>query len=722
MTTHPVPVRPWLDRDSELRLLLIEDSSSDSDLIRAVLEDELPQASIAVATNLEDALLRLGEERFHATLADLSLPDADGLAVVRAVRSAHPDTALLVLTGRADGVLDLWSLAEGAQDYLVKGRVDGPRLATALLHALQRQRSEAEGRHYLQLANGLLDAIEAPTCAVGADSRIVAVNEAWRSYTLVNGGKPEASQEGNSYLSVCDQVGTYDADANSAGIVLGGLRDVLAGKRERFQYEYPCHTPLAQCWFSVRIKAAQIGGAEGAVISHVDVTAMHLVQERLAHQTLHDDLTGLPNRLLLTDRLNQALAECNRRGGEVGVAFIDLDHFKRINDSLGHRAGDELLVRVARRFGQQIRDSDTVARYSGDEFVVVWRNLGAIEEAEVLSERLAECLREPFTLEGTTVHISASIGVVVGRPPRSAENLLLSADAAMYDAKRKGRGCVRVYTDELQQGAHERLTTEVALDAALAREELVLHYQPVIDLQTGQPVAIEALARWQHPTRGLLGPGHFIPVAEASGVIVSLDRWALRQACRDTVSLGGPSADLAVAVNLSVRQLTQPDVVQNVRETLRVTGLPPHRLMLEITESAMVEDEEAAAATLAGLADLGVGIAIDDFGTGYSSLLYLRRYPITAIKIDRVFVSGIQATTDDAAICASVVSLAHAVGAKSIAEGVETLEQYRALRACGCGQAQGFLWSPAVPIADLPAVLDACRHSPVPASRAPAAA
>jgi diguanylate cyclase (GGDEF)-like protein len=704
VTADYVLTKPWLDRDSELRLLLIEDSSSDSDLIRALLEDELPRARIDVAPSLEDALVRLKEERFDVTLADLSLPDADGLFVVRAVRSAHPETALLVLTGRADGELDLWSLAEGAQDYLVKGRDDGPRLATALLHALQRQRSEAEGRQYLELANGLLDAIEAPTCAVDADSRIVAVNQAWRSYTL------EASKEGTSYLSLGNQVGTYDS--NSANVVVGGLQDVLIGRRERFQYEYPCPTPDGQHWFSVRVKAAQIGGTKGAVISHVDVTEMHKVQQRLAHQALHDDLTGLPNRLLLTDRLNQALAECNRGGCDVGVAFVDLDHFKRINDSLGHQAGDELLARVARRFRQQIRDSDTVGRYSGDEFVVVWRSLSSAGEAAVLSERLAECLRKPFTLDGTTVNIAASIGVVAGRPPQSAESLLQAADAAMYDAKRRGRGSVRLYTDELRQGAHDQLAIEVALDAALERDELVLHYQPVINLQTGKPVAIEALARWQHPTRGLLGPDQFIPVAEASGLIVSLDRWALRQACKDTVSLGGVSADLLVEVNISVRQLTQPDVVQNVRDSLLASGLPPERLMLEITESAMMDDEESAAASLTGLADLGVGIAIDDFGTGYSSLLYLRRYPISAIKIDRVFVSGIRAASDDAAICSSVVSLAHAVGAKSIAEGVETIEQFTSLRDCGCGQAQGFLWSPAVPIGDLPAVLAACRDMP----------
>jgi diguanylate cyclase (GGDEF)-like protein len=708
--------RPALDRESHLNLLLIEDSSSDSELIRALLEEELPQAKVDVAWNLEDALVRLSRGRYDATLADLSLPDAEGVAVVRAVRSAHPDTALLVLTGRADGELDLWSLAEGAQDYLVKGADDGPRLATALLHALQRQRAEQEAHQYLQLARGLLDALEAPTCMVDADSSIVAVNEAWRVFTLSNGGDPEACGEGNSYLSACAGV-TLDTDPTdiaSATEVATALRSVLTGALSRFQYEYSCHAPDQERWFSVRIAHAEIDGAHGAVISHVDVTAMHQVQLALSHQALHDDLTGLPNRLLLLDRLNQALSDCERRGCEVAVVFIDLDHFKRINDSLGHHTGDDLLVQVAHRLGQHMRGADTLSRYSGDEFVVVCRDLASVAEATILSQRFADVMKEPFLLGTTSVNISASLGLAVGRSQQSAENLLLAADAAMYDAKRRGRGRVRVFSDELRRGAEERMVTEVGLRGALTRGELVLHYQPVIDLETGRATAVEALVRWQHPERGLVGPDDFIPVAEASGLVVSLDRWVLAQACSDATAFEGAAAGLDVAVNLSVRQLTQPDVVSHVQEAIATSGLPPERLVLEVTESAVMEDEDAAALALLRLSHLGVRIAIDDFGTGYSSLLYLRRYPVSTLKLDRAFVSGISVSRDDEAICSSVVSLAHAVGATSIAEGVETTEQYAALRDFGCQQAQGFLWSPAVPVAELADVLLACRDVRIP--------
>jgi diguanylate cyclase (GGDEF)-like protein len=397
----------------------------------------------------------------------------------------------------------------------------------------------------------------------------------------------------------------------------------------------------------------------------------------------------------------------------VGVAFLDLDHFKRINDSLGHAAGDTLLLQVDARLTGIMREGDTLSRYSGDEFVIVWRDLANAENLVMLGARLSEVLASPFDLGDTSVNLSASVGVAA-RDAASADELLMEADAAMYDAKRHGGARLRVFTGELRQGVEDLMKTEVALRRALNRSELVLHYQPVIDLDSALPVAVEALARWQHPERGLLAPGHFIPVAESSGLIVPLGRWAVDQACRDAAAFTGAAKALDVAVNLSVRQLTQPDVVEHVHRALQRSGLDPKRLMLEVTESVFMQDADAAAVALNGLAQLGVRIAIDDFGTGYSSLLYLRRYPISALKLDRAFVSGIGLSLNDEAICRSVVSLAHAVGATSIGEGVETVEQFAALRRLGCQQAQGFLWSPAVSVDDLPDVLAACAQLGLP--------
>ncbi|MDX6218897.1 MAG: hypothetical protein QOJ48_578 [Frankiales bacterium] len=704
-----------LGHDSDLHLLVIEDSTSDSEFVLALLEDELPHAVVEVAANLHAALDRLQSSPFDLVLADLSLPDADGLAVVHAVRATYPETALLVLTGRGDGQLALWALAEGAQDYLVKGEHDGPRLATALLHALQRQRSERQARGYLQLARGLLDALEAPTCAMGPDGVIVAANTAWQEFTAGPEGSPNEWGVGANYLHNCDSLVATGSDFAVAGLAgAEGLRRVLSGGIERHEHEYARPGSPEGRWLSVRVTPAQIGDGRGAVISHVDVTDMHRVQMALTHQALHDSLTGLPNRVLLIDRLEQACADARRHGRQVGVAFLDLDHFKRVNDSLGHASGDALLLQVAGRLTGTMREGDTLARYSGDEFVIVWRDLAEVENMSRLTARLFEVLADPFDLGNTSVNLSASVGVAAGGVVESADELLMAADAAMYDAKRQGGGRLRMFSSELRQDVVDLMTTEVDLRAALTRSELVLHYQPVIDLNTGQPVSVEALARWQHPQRGLLGPLDFIPVAESSGLIVPLGQWVVEQACQDAAAFSGAAQGLDVAVNLSVRQLTQPGIVDHVRRALEQSGLAPSRLMLELTESVFMHDVEAATTTLNALSQLGLRIAIDDFGTGYSSLLYLRRYPIRALKLDRAFVSAIGLSLNDEAICKSVVGLAHAIGATSIGEGIETVEQFAALRALGCNQGQGFLWSRGVPVHELLAALDKCADIATP--------
>ena len=709
------PAQP-LGHDSDLHLLVIEDSTSDSEFVLTLLEDELPHAVVEVAANLHDALDRLERSPFDLVLADLSLPDADGLAVVHAVRAKYADTALLVLTGRGDGEFALWALAEGAQDYLVKGEHDGPRLATALLHALQRQRSEQQARRYLQLAKGLLDALEAPTCAVGPDGGIVAANTAWQEFTVGLDSTVNKWGVGANYLRNCDSLAEDGLDFAVAGLFgAEGLRHVLAGGVERHQHEYALPGEPEDRWLSVRVTTAQIGDGRGAVISHVDVTDMHRVQMALTHQALHDALTGLPNRVLLSDRLEQACADARRHSRAVGVAFLDLDHFKRVNDSLGHGSGDALLLQVAHRLTGVMREGDTLARYSGDEFVIVWRDLADTEIVSSLAGRLFEILAEPFDLGDTSVNLSASVGVAVGGVAGSADELLMAADAAMYDAKRQGGARLRIFTPELRKEVVDLMTTEVDLRAALTRSELVLHYQPVIDLTTDKPIAVEALARWQHPQRGLLAPSHFIPVAESSGLIVPLGRWVIEQACRDAAAFTGAARDVDVAVNVSVRQLSQPDIVEHVRGALERSGLEPSRLMLEVTESVFMHDVAAAEATLNELAQIGVRIAIDDFGTGYSSLLYLRRYPISALKLDRAFVSGIGLSPHDEAICNSVVGLAHAIGATSIGEGIETVEQFATLRALGCQQGQGFLWSRGVPAEELPGVLVKCADMILPA-------
>ena len=557
-------------------------------------------------------------------------------------------------------------------------------------------------------AQDVLDALSAATCAVRPDGVIVAVNDAWRAFADDNGGDAAACGVGVDYLAACEAVAARDAP--DAADVARGLRAVLTGAAATYRRTYAGHGPDVERWFTVRIAPLPTISGRGALVTHTDVTELHRTERALTHQAQHDGLTGLANRDLFGERLVEALAHGRHNATQVAVAFLDLDHFKRVNDSFGHANGDVLLVDVAARLRGAVREGDTLARYSGDEFVAVWRDLTSPEAVGPLGERLAQALDAPFEISGGSVRVGASIGIALAQPGQSAEEVLVAADAAMYDAKRRGRGRVRVFTSELRFGVQERMATELDLRAALGRSELVLHYQPVVDLQTGLPVAVEALARWQHPVRGLLEPDQFIPVAEDTGLIVPLGQWALRQACQDAADASGPLAGLDVAVNLSAQQLGDPDIVAHVRRSLAVNRLDPRRLLLEVTESAVVEDEQAAALALEELVALGVRVAVEDFGTGRSSLLYLRRYPISTVKIDRAFVAGIERSWDDEAICASVVSLSQAVGATCVAEGVETVEQYATLRAYGCHQGQGLLWSRAVPLGELADALSSCAR------------
>ena len=436
--------------------------------------------------------------------------------------------------------------------------------------------------------------------------------------------------------------------------------------------------------------------------------ALERARTALSHQALHDPLTGLPNRVRLDEHLTEALTASGTTGAGVAVCFLGLDQFKRVNDSLGHATGDRLLQAVAERLRALLGAGDLLGRFSGDEFVVARAGIRD-DDAEHLSALLTGAFDRPFDVDGTPVSVTASIGVAVGRPPQTSDSLLQAADAAMQDAKSRGCGRTRVFTPELRSGAAARMRTEVALRQALERDELVLHYQPVVDLAKGRVVGVEALVRWQHPDEGLLMPDAFIPVAEASGLVVPLGAWVLQEATRQAVAWDRQGRRLDMAVNLSVHQVSSNDIVDTVQAALVAAGLPAERLLVEVTESAVMDDAEAAVIALGRIAALGAAVAIDDFGTGYSSLLYLKRYPISALKIDRSFVSGLGQETDDHAIVASLVSLARAVGAVCIAEGIETDTQHERLVALGCQLAQGYLFSRPVPASELVAAVDACE-------------
>jgi diguanylate cyclase (GGDEF)-like protein/PAS domain S-box-containing protein len=424
---------------------------------------------------------------------------------------------------------------------------------------------------------------------------------------------------------------------------------------------------------------------------------------RISHGAHHDPLTGLANRALLVDRLQHALARSARSGTTVAVLFADLDRFKVVNDSLGHAAGDALLVEVAVRLQATLRLEDTVARFGGDEFVMVCSDLGGPQEAEVIAARVVAALSRPHELDGREVIAPPSIGIALASGAGvDAEDLIADADLAMYQAKSAGRGCWALFSPALR-GDTERVELEADLRHAVERGELVLHYQPVVDLRSGRIVGAEALVRWQHPERGLLAPDAFLPLAEDSGLIVPVSRWVIAEACRQAAGWVRADRGFRISVNVSARLLT-PAFGELVQRTLAEAALAPSSLVIEVTETSLVQDAERAVSVLAELRRGGVRISVDDFGTGYSSLAYLKRLPVDCLKVDRSFVRELGPAAEDSAIVAAVVALARTVGLEVVAEGVETAEQLACLRALSCQGAQGYLFSrplPAPAFADL---------------------
>jgi len=438
------------------------------------------------------------------------------------------------------------------------------------------------------------------------------------------------------------------------------------------------------------------GNTVGRVWSFRDITERKRLESELSHQAFHDSLTGLANQALFRDRVDHALARATRGDEHVAVLFVDLDDFKTVNDSLGHTAGDALLVAVADRLRGCLRASDSAARLGGDEFAVLLEDVGPDREAEDVADRLIASLQQPFTISRQEVFASASIGIAFGSPATNCDHLLRNADLAMYTAKRLGKNRSQTYLAEMHSAAVDRLEIETALRRGLDRGELTLAFQPMIELASGRIMGVEALVRWRHPERGILQPSEFVTLAEEAGLIGELGRQVLATACGQIRrwQIDHPAhAELTLSVNVSTRQLQDDEFVDYVSAELARSGLPPSSLVLEITESAMMQDTEASIRRLDALKATGVKLAIDDFGTGYSSLSYLQRFPVDILKIDRAFVAAIGTATEEVPLVPAIVSLARALHLQAVAEGVETAVQVDALVALGCDYAQGFFFS-----------------------------
>jgi diguanylate cyclase (GGDEF)-like protein len=446
----------------------------------------------------------------------------------------------------------------------------------------------------------------------------------------------------------------------------------------------------------------------GLVLTAHDVSERRALEDQLTHQAFHDALTGLPNRALLADRAAHALQRAKRSPSDVALLFLDIDDFKTINDSLGHTAGDDLLVEIAARLRRSLREVDTAARLGGDEFAVLLEDTSGVPGANLVAERLLEEVAKPIVLGSTQVLMRASIGLVFGEPGQTVGELLRSADIAMYQAKRQGGHRYELFEPHMHEAALTRLELKADLERAFEDDELDVHYQPLVELQSGRPIGFEALLRWHHPVRGNVSPVEFVPLAEETGMIDEIGQWVLRRACQQTrawqITVPGCS-HLTANVNISARQLLLAGFKDNVGAALEESGLSPYHLVLEITESTLLSDVDGVATRLKELREMGIRIAIDDFGTGFSSLGYLQRFPVDELKIAREFVDEVARDQRRGRLVEAILSLARSLEVETVAEGIEDQAQRQRLQELGCKLGQGYLFSHPVPASEVPNIL-----------------
>jgi diguanylate cyclase (GGDEF)-like protein/PAS domain S-box-containing protein len=633
-----------------------------------------------------------------------------------------------------------------AGNQLAKLRPDDPGYATALqdlrvtgaqvtsvsndLVGVLTERAESSFRRLVSMAIavGILGAIAA--VAMGLLIRRAAARSVSQFRTLVH--------HASDLITVVDATGTIVYQSPSIQRLVGLGPDDLAGSNylDLLVEEDAPHVrslfadvvAAPQTTFTAEYRVRHADGSSrhvesivsnmiddptvnGLVLNTRDVTDRKSLQEELAHQAFHDSLTDLSNRAVFRDRIEHALARGERNEGRLAVLLLDLDGFKTVNDSLGHDAGDQLLIAVAKRLQFQGRSSDTVARIGGDEFGILLEDDADESRARALADRALAAFAVPFEVRGREVFIRASIGIALSVPGHSeTDELIRNADTAMYAAKAAGKGRYEFFRPFMHTRALERFEVQADLERALTRGEFVVHYQPIVDFETGEARGVEALVRWNHPTRGLLGPLEFISVAEETGAIVPLGAWVLGEACRQAAAWRAEhaaAANLWVSVNLSTRQLLEADLVTQVRDVLAASGLPPSALTLELTEGSLMQDVEETVRKLRALKDLGVRLAIDDFGTGSSSLGYLPRFPIDTLKIDKSFVDGIAADdSEDPALVRAIVQMAATLNLDTIAEGIEGSEQLNELLSAGCRSGQGYLFARPLQADALEAFLD----------------
>jgi diguanylate cyclase (GGDEF)-like protein/PAS domain S-box-containing protein len=672
-------------------LLLVEDNPGDARLLREMFNEQgSPNTEFTHVQCMRDAEKHLAEHAVDITVLDLGLPDAQGLEAVRRVRAAAPRVPLVVLSAMDDESLAAQALQEGAQDYLIKGQVDARGLMRALRYAIERKVMEEALFVEKERAQVTLNCIGEAVVCTDISGNITFLNLVAERMTGWS-WQEAASRPMAEVFRIMDST-TLEICPDPMEMAVGENPTVHLPSNcvliRRDGFEIPIEDSVAPIH-------DREGKATGAVIVFRDVSTARAMAAEMTYSAQHDFLTGLPNRMLLNDRVSQAIVLAPRHSNKVAVLFLDLDGFKHINDSLGHPIGDKLLQSIAKRLVDCVRTSDTVSRQGGDEFVLLLSEVHRSEDAAISALRILQAVAEAHSIDQHDLHVTASIGVsVYPDDGQDAETLIKNADTAMYQAKENGRQSYQFFKPAMNVRAVERQSIEENLRRALERQEFALHYQPKINLRTGEISGAEALLRWMHPVRGPVSPAQFIPVAEDCGLILPIGQWVLREACKQARAWADAGLPLpTMAVNISSMEFREDKFIESVFTTLSETGLDPKSLELELTESVLMKRAESAASVLKTLRSRGVQIAVDDFGTGYSSLSYLRKFPINALKIDQSFVRQITSTPDDTTIVTAVISMGRSLKLRVVAEGVETHEELTFLRARLCDEAQGYYFS-----------------------------
>jgi diguanylate cyclase (GGDEF)-like protein/PAS domain S-box-containing protein len=681
-------------------VLLVQEDSADAEAVRAALSNTSNTSlQVVWVKTCAEALQRLagdcpGGSGIAALLIDLFLPDSQGLATFERIFAVAPHLPILVLSASEHEEIARQSVHKGAQDYLLKGRLDDYLLPKAVASMIDRAAIAEALFEEKERAEVTLNSIGDAVMSCDIAGRVTYLNAV--AETLTGWTCEEAAGRAVEEIFHVLDASTRAIAVNPMAAAIKANRTVLLAPNSVLSRRDGVEANIEDSAAPIHDRRGRV---TGAVMVFHDVSSTRALSLKMSHQAQHDSLTDLPNRILFHDRLTQGMALANRHSQKLAVMYLDVDRFKNVNDSLGHDVGDRLLILMSQRLLACVRTSDTVSRQGGDEFVILLPELTRGLDAGVRAEKILAALSAPFSIDSHSVHVTASIGVVIFPDDgRDAETLLKNADFAMYHAKECGRGNFQFFREDMNVRALERQSIEDGLRQAIARKELVMHYQPIIDLWSGAPTGVEALLRWRHPTRGLLRPVQFMSIAEECSLIVPMGRWVLREACRHAATweaAGLPA--MRIAINVSAVELRDKDFVEHVRLVLADSGVAPHLLELELTETFLMQDSSVTAVVLNALKALGVRLALDDFGTGYSSLSHLKGFPIDTLKIDRAFVQELNSNPDDASIVRAVITLGKSLKMRVVAEGVETAAQLASLQEFQCPEGQGYFFGRAVP-------------------------